>query len=122
MKIALILSLLLSATCLAADKLDEKIVDKLADAVYKIEGGEMAKQPYGILSVEVKGKTRQEKEMYARQICKTTIRKNFLRWQKAGKEGEFLDFLANRYVPIVSDRQGNINWKKNIRKVSGLDF
>lgn len=68
------------------------------------------------MSVKVKDK----KE--ARRVCRNTVVNNYARWVKAGKRGSYLDYLANKYCPISHDKKGNINWKKNIRKVSGLDF
>ena len=44
-----------------------------------------------------------------------TIVKNRRRWQRAGCEGDFIDFLGDRYCPKQADEQGNFNWKKNVR-------
>jgi hypothetical protein len=101
----------MSAACLS-----DETAGKIADAIYKVEGGAKAKVPYGILSVKVKD------ENDARRICLNTIRNNWKRWEKAGSEGKYLDFLANRYCPESADPVGNSRWKKNIRKISGLDL
>lgn len=76
---------------------------RLADAIYKAEGGKKAKVPYGILSVRVSG----EKE--AREVCIRTINNNWKRWN--GK-GNFIDFLSLRYCPVG---EGNRNWRKNVK-------
>ena len=112
----LIIGLILAASsCVAAD-LTEQHVDRIADGIYKIEGGDKAKAPYGILSVKVRDKR------HARSICEQTIRNNWTRWIKAGKPGAFLDYLADKYCPKSADPRGNRNWKSNIRKVTALSF
>lgn len=87
--------------------------EKVADAIYKVEGGKKAKVPYGILSVKVKN------EEDARRICLNTIKNNWKRWEKKGSKGNFLDFLANRYCPESADPVGNRRWKKNIHAIMG---
>jgi hypothetical protein len=84
-------------------------VDKIVNAVYKIEGGARAKKPFGILSVPCND--------YAdcRRVCANTVRNNYRRWKKAGRPGEYLKFLADRYAP-VSAHELNKNWLPNIRK------
>lgn len=100
-----------------AEKLDAAIAERLVNAIYKIEGGDRTKYPYGIKSIDTKG----DKEA-ARRICLNTINRNYSRWIKAGKPGSYLDFLGNRFCPAVDDPEGNRNWRKNIKKISGLDF
>ena len=84
---------------------------QIADAIYRIEGGARAKAPYGILSLEVKSPA------LARQICLRTIRNNRTRWLAAGRPGDYLDFLADKYCPPSVDPGGNRNWKRNIHKL-----
>ena len=83
----------------------------IVDRIYVIEGAERAKVPYGILSV--KCSSREE----CRRVCMNTVRNNWRRWDKAGRPGEYLDFLADRYCPIKSDPIGNRNWKANMRRM-----
>lgn len=97
------LLLILTTKCLALD------AERLADAIYKAEGGDKAKAPYGILSVKVAN--REE----ARRVCINTIRNNLKRWEKAGKPGDYIDFLADRYCPPSVDQIGNKNWKRNVK-------
>lgn len=85
--------------------------ERLADAIYQAEGGARAKVPYGILSVKVKD------EAEARRVAINTARNNFKRWEKAGKPGTYIEFLANRYVPPTADPRGNKNWKVNVPKI-----
>lgn len=86
--------------------------DQIANAIYKLEGGAKAKAPYGILSMKVRDKA------HARQVCMTTIRNSRARWLKAGRPGDELDYLADRYCPPSADPVGNKNWKKNIHKLT----
>ena len=99
-------------TCTACAKLPPTEADRIVEAIYKVEGGAKAKVPYGILSIPVKGNCEEE----ARKICLNTVQNNHDRWLKAGKPGEYLDFLADRYCPKSVDPKGNRNWKKNIRE------
>ena len=108
----IILSLLLAGSAVASD-ID---AERIADAIYRVEGGPKAKVPYGILSIPVRD------EAHARRICLNTIRNNHKRWIKAGRPGDYLDFLADRYCPPSADPVGNRNWKRNVRRISGLDF
>ena len=85
--------------------------DAIADAIYRAEGGAKARVPYGILSVRV------HNEADARRVCLNTIRNNRKRWEKAGKPGEYLDFLADRYCPPSADPLGNKRWKANVRGI-----
>lgn len=89
-------------------------VDKIVDAIYRVEGGEKAKVPFGILSVPCKG--------YAdcRRVCKNTVRNNYKRWEKAGRPGDYIEFLARRYAPanVANDpKKLNRNWLKNLRRI-----
>ena len=101
-----LLFLLLGGSALAATD------DQIANAIYKLEGGAKAKAPYGILSVKVRDKA------HARKVCMTTIRNSRTRWLKAGRPGDELDFLADRYCPVASDPVGNRRWKVNIHKMT----
>lgn len=113
MKIALFLGLTLCINVSMASNLN---ADKIADAIYVIEGGKKTKYPYGIKSISTKGNLAK-----ARQICINTIRNTHKRWIVANKPNNFLDYLADRYCPASVDRVGNKRWKVNIRKFAG-DF
>lgn len=82
--------------------------DTLLAAIRRSEGGDKAKVHYGILSVPTKG------EEDARRIALNTVKNNYKRWNTAGQPGSYIDFLASRYVPESADKQGNINWRKNV--------
>lgn len=111
----ILLSLLVACSLQAASPAPgtEAYFARVADSIYVVEGGKRAKVPYGILSVRVKS------EADARRVCINTARNNWLRWQAAGRPGEYLDFLADRYCPPAADPRGNANWKRNIRAVMG---
>ena len=103
----------IAATTAAAAPLPEAEVNRLADAIYRAEGGAKARAPYGILSVKVAN------EADARRVCMNTIRNNWTRWEKAGRPGLYVDFLADKYCPPSADLVGNRNWKKNVGKIWG---
>ena len=80
---------------------------KIADAIYKVEGGAKTKHSYGILSVKTSN---------PRKVCLVTIYHNEVRWKDAGSKGDYLNFLADVYCPKSADPVGNKNWKTNIHK------
>ena len=108
MKAAIIL-LLCAVTARAEMPLAD--VARMADAIYIAEGGEKARKPYGILSVRV------DSHAEARRVCVTTIKNNHARWERAGRPGRFVDFIADRYCPPSADPRGNVNWKRNVQKL-----
>lgn len=108
----ILLGILVASSCLA--KLPEADANKLVDAIYVIEGGAKTKFPYGIKSINTNGDIDK-----ARRICFNTVQNNHDRWIKAGRPGFYIDFLANKYCPPSADKQGNLNWKKNVRKLWG---
>lgn len=108
MKYLIVFLLAASLNRAVADSLPEDRVNKIANAIYKLEGGAKTRYPYGIKSVQTAN---------PREVCKNTIRNNYARWQKAGSKGNYLDFLGDRYCPKSSDSIGNYNWKKNIHKL-----
>ena len=45
-----------------------------------------------------------------------TVVKNRVRWVERGRPCyDYIEFLANRYVPVECDEEGNANWKRNVR-------
>jgi hypothetical protein len=80
--------------------------DKIADAIYRAEGGAHTRWPYGIKSVITAN---------PRRVCLNTIHHNWQCWRKAGCPGDFIDFLADRYCPASADPIGNANWKRNVK-------
>jgi hypothetical protein len=89
--------------------------EKVADAIYRAEGGKRAKVAYGVLSVKVSG------EAEARRVCLNSIRNSRARWEKAGRPGDWLAYFAARWAPTkgaTNDPQGlNRNWLRNVRGI-----
>lgn len=85
---------------------------KLADAIFKAEGGFKTAYPYGIRSVKCAGLSE------CRKVCLNTIRNNRTRWTKAGNPGTYLEFLASRYAPIQAHSL-NRYWLGNVQKFMG---
>ena len=70
---------------------------------------------YGILHPRVKPTYRSQAGW-----CAATVQKNFDRWTKAGKKGDFITFLGNRYCPVGAENDPtglNKHWIKNVRKL-----
>lgn len=110
--IVIVLLVLSFVLCLYGAELPPADQEKIADAIYRVEGGEHTSHPYGILSVKTDN---------PRKVCITTIRRNFERWQKS-RETNFFEFLGNRYCPPSVDQKGNHNWKSNIISILGPRF
>ena len=85
---------------------------KIVAAIYRIEGGEHTKYPYGVRSIETNGNVER-----ARTICAQTVSNQYIRWQKWGMTNDFRISLADRYCPKSCDKQGNLNWRRNIIKL-----
>ena len=94
----------------------------MANAIYKAEGGDKTKWPYGIMSPQVKG----DKEK-ARRWSINTARNNYKRWVDAGGKwdgkpsegtvGESIPYyvyLARKYTPPSADPTGHKNWTNNV--------
>ena len=108
MKLILLpISLFVSLRCLNA-ALPPAEANRIADAIYRVEGGSKTKHPYGILSVKTSN---------PRRVCINTIQNTHCRWLKAGRPSPFLLFLADRYCPASVDPAGNRNWKRNIKLI-----
>lgn len=92
--------------------------NKVADAIYKAEGGKHARYAYGIKSVKYRGVGN------AREICLRTIRHAHKDWVSGGCKGEFLTFLRDRYCPVrgnitANEKRLNVHWLKNVKKFMG---
>ena len=82
-------------------------------AIRYAENGGKGKE-YGILHPRVKPTYRSQAGW-----CAATVQKNYDRWVKAGRKGEYIAFLASRYAPIDADNDPNglnHNWLPNVRK------
>lgn len=80
---------------------------RVADAIYRIEGGARTRWPYGI-------KCHRHTLGVARRMCITTVSNSYASWLVRGQSGDFLHHLADRYCPPSVDPVGNRNWKRNI--------
>jgi hypothetical protein len=115
MKILVLTILILTSANAVA--LENSTVKIISNAIYLAEGGDKTRHPYGVESVKVKNKEE------ARRVCENTIRNNYKRWMLKGSPGKFLDFLGDRYCPPKGlFGTNNKNWKRNVRKLSGLDI
>jgi hypothetical protein len=116
----LILLISFSSQVYGAEKLNPEIVNRLAAAIYKAEGGDKTKYPYGIKSINTFG----DKDK-AKKICINTINNNWIRYNNQSKYTNYIEFLGSRYCPIGAnnDPKGlNKNWVSNVKKLSGLNF
>lgn len=89
---------------------------KLAPYVAAIRYAEngRAGREYGILHPRVKPTYRSQAGW-----CAATVQKNWDRWVKAGRKGEFVTFLGGRYCPLSDPRDKdklNQHWIPNVKK------
>lgn len=107
------LLLLAFAGAAVAGPISEEYCQKLALAIWRAEGGDKARVPFGILSVRTRSPE------HAREICLRTIRNNWDRWEKMGRPGDYLEFLARRYAPLGASNDPqrlNRHWLRNTRR------
>lgn len=84
-------------------------VNKLANAIYKAEGGSKTKHPYGILT--------KYKNTTPRQACINTINRKLKTYK--GSDKDFIKHLGKTYCPVgaLNDPWGlNKNWVNNVTK------
>lgn len=99
MKCIIIILLLTNAAHAAETEIN---VPRLADAIYRAEGGSKTRYPYGIMSV---------KTANPRAVCITTINNRLKLWD--GRR-PFIPFLADKYCPKSADPIGHARWIKNV--------
>ena len=94
-------------------ELRSKLAPMVAAIRFAENGGKG--REYGILHPRVKPTYRSQAGW-----CAATVQKNFDRWTKAGKKGDFITFLGNRYCPVGAENDPtglNKHWIKNVRKL-----
>lgn len=86
-------------------------VERLADAIYRAEGGAATRHPYGIIA--------KYKHTTPRQACINTIRNQAKRHKAHSCEMDYLACLAKRYAPIGSDTDLGTNkyWLSNVKQL-----
>lgn len=104
-----LLVLLLAGPCWAEPS-HEIPAERVADAI-RISEGVRSRHPYGVLSVKVAN------EAEARAVTLSSIRNSRRRWEAAGRPGDWLDFMASRWVPKSADPVGHKNWLSNMRRI-----
>ena len=83
--------------------------EKLANAIYKAEGGANTRHPYGILA--------KYKHTTPRQACINTVKNQWKRHLVHDCGKDYMTCLRDRYAPIGAgnDPMGlNRNWLKNV--------
>lgn len=107
----LILHLITCALVLSTGTaLAEPNYNVLVEAIGKQENS--VRYPYGIKSIDTHGN-----KTYARKICLNTVRNNYARWIKAGKPKTYIEFLGDRYCPVLDDKPGHAVWAGNVARL-----
>ncbi len=82
-------------------------------AIRYAENGRAGRE-YGILHPRVKPTYRSQAGW-----CAATVQKNYDRWIKAGRKGDYIDYLGSRYCPVGADNDPNglnKHWIPNVKK------
>lgn len=79
-------------------------MNRLLDAVWKAEGGEKARVPYGLTTVRVKS------HAHAREIARKTL----ARALAERPDLPWIEATARVYCPAKTDPVGHKNWKRNV--------
>lgn len=126
------LAILLSASAMLVDTalcqvstsavLPSETVSRIADAIFRAEGGERTSSPYGIKSI---------KTTRPRHVCVVTINHAWKDFEGDGARTRrndlslnialgdkvslpFIQFLGSRYCPSSVDSKGYQNWTNNV--------
>lgn len=105
------ITLLFATACAVEAALTREEADRLANAIYRVEGGSRTRYPYGIKSVRTSN---------PRAVCLRTIQNAHDDWLRYGRPHGHLDFLAylgRRYCPPEADPHGHRNWLRNMRSI-----
>lgn len=108
--LALTLAFLFLATIASA----EPDFSRLADAIYKAEGGSKTSHPYGIL--------KKFKSTSPRAACLNTLHHQYRLWVASGSKESYVAFLGHSYAPIgaLNDPLNlNSNWISNVEALYG---
>jgi hypothetical protein len=105
MKLSIVILLAIMPAIVASGAtLNQLAIDRIANAIYRAEGGNNTRFPYGIKSI---------KNCHNRRaICINTIVNNYNRW--SGR-GDFIVYLADHYCPASTDFIGHKNWINNVK-------
>lgn len=87
--------------------------ERLANAIYKAEGGSNTRHPYGILA--------KYKHTTPRQACINTIKNQWKRHNAHSCGKDYMTCLRDRYCPIGCDNDNGTNrfWLKNVKAFYG---
>lgn len=88
-------------------------------AIRHAENGKAGRE-YGVLGDGVRRDMKRKGDTYRPQAgwCAATVQKNYDRWMKAGRPGDFTTFLGKRYCPVGADNDPdklNKHWIHNVR-------
>lgn len=87
---------------------------QIVNAIYKSEGGNNAKYPYGIRSM------RCSSIQDCRRVCLNTVRANKRRFRHANPSVGFIAYLGSKYCPTKganlskAEKEKNQYWLKNV--------
>lgn len=91
---------------------------EIVNAIYTIEGGNLTNYPYGITPpCPYTKKQKFSRQLWAREMCFTTVRNHRIRHAEHNCGKDFLECLRDRYCPLndKSDIRGlNENWLPNL--------
>ena len=85
-------------------------LDQVVTAIYRVENS--TTHPYGIMTHYV--------HTSPKQACMNTVLHAARDYHMVNVDKKFIYYLANRYCPPSTDKQGNLNWKANMVQILHL--
>jgi hypothetical protein len=83
--------------------------EQVVAAIYRTEGGEKTKHPYGVLT--------HYQHTTPHDACFNTVMHAAKDWRVVKVDRAFVYMLADRYCPPSCDPTGNKNWKVNMVRI-----
>jgi len=84
--------------------------NRLADTIYKAEGGNKTRFAYGVERITASGKRYPYPSAISRSKCLESINRAYNGWRRSGCKGDFVDFLGKTYAqdPL---------WSKKVKRL-----
>ena len=84
--------------------------NRLADTIYKAEGGNKTRFAYGVERITASGKRYPYDVITAKSKCLESINRAHKRWIRGGCKGDFVEFLGKTYAqdPL---------WSKKVKRL-----
>ena len=89
---------------------------RLLKAIYKHENSQHNGYCMAVLSPKYKGCEAQVKR------CLGIIRAEWIKWERRGRKGSYINHLSSCYCPARWDKMGNANWRRGIKRMLKQEY